>query len=144
MESFRIANLPILIMINSLRSSDENEARLAERLTHIYNSSILSNKELDMSFVPGEISQFWAQVQETRQLMSSSKDNMETDTKIQNQIKEEDKENKKKKKKGNTRKQEHKIVSSTNALEERKENRSKILKISVRKSGEWEWRDREV
>ena len=55
MELFRIADLPILIMINSLRSSDENEARLAGRLTHIYNSSILSNKELDISFVRGEI-----------------------------------------------------------------------------------------
>ena len=59
MESFQWTDLPILIMINSLRSSDENEARLAERLTHIYNSSILSNTELDMSFVRGEISQFW-------------------------------------------------------------------------------------
>ena len=53
--------------------------------------------------------------------MSSSKDNIEIDTKIQNQMKEEDKENKKKKK-GNARKREHEIVSSPNALEERKEN----------------------
>ena len=35
MESFWWTDLPILIMINTLRSSDENESRLAERLTHI-------------------------------------------------------------------------------------------------------------
>ena len=72
-----------------------------------------------MSFVCGEITQFSSQVRETRQLMSSSKDNIETDTKIQNQIKEEDKENKKKKKKGSTREREHKNISNANGLEER-------------------------
>ena len=51
MELFQVADLPILIMINSPRSSDENEARLAGRLTHIYNSFILSNKQLDISVV---------------------------------------------------------------------------------------------
>ena len=74
MESFRVTDQPILIMINSLRSSDENEARLAGRLTNIYNSSILSNKQLDISVVRGEIVQFWAQICEARQLMSNSED----------------------------------------------------------------------
>ena len=91
--------MPILIIINSLNSSDENEARLAERLTQIYNSSFLSNKELDMSYIHGEITQFWSNIRKTRQLMFNSEDNKEKDTKIQDKTKEEDKENKRKKKK---------------------------------------------
>ena len=82
-----------------------------------------------MSFVRGEITQFWSQVRETRQLMSNSEDNLEKDTKIQNETKEEDKENKKKKKKGNTRKREH--VSNAIALEERKGNRCKVPKVCI-------------
>ena len=64
--------------------------------------------------------------------MSSSEDTKEADMEIQSQIKEEDKENKKGKKKGNTRKREHKVISIANALEERKGNRNKVPKISVR------------
>lgn len=74
MESFRVADLPILIMINSLRSSEKNEARLASKLTNIYNSSILSNKHLELAMVRGEIVQFWAKIHEARQLMSSPED----------------------------------------------------------------------
>ena len=73
-------------MINSLRSSDQNEARLAGRLTNIYNSSILSNKQLDIAVVHGEIVQFWAQIREARQLMSSSEDTKEALNRYNTQV----------------------------------------------------------
>ena len=78
MESFRWTNLSILIKINTLRSSDENEARLAKRLNHLYNSAILNNRTLDMSFVQSEINQFWKRVRENRQIMFSSREETES------------------------------------------------------------------
>ena len=107
MELFRVADLPILIMINSLRSSDENEARLASKLTNIYNSSILSNKHVDIAMVHGEIVQFWAKICEARQLMSSPEEIKEAIMEIQDPMKGENKENKTGKIKGNSRKREH-------------------------------------
>ena len=61
--------------------------------------------------------------------MFNSEDNKEKDTEIQDETKENNKENKRKKKKGNTRKREHILNVNINVLEEKKENRSKVLKI---------------
>ena len=97
MWDFQWTDMPILIMINSLNSCDENEVRLAERITQIYNSSILSNKVLDMSYIRGVITEFWSDIRETRQLMFNSEENKEKDTETEDETKERDKENKRKK-----------------------------------------------
>ena len=46
MWDFKWTDMQVLMIINSLNSSDENEAHLAERLTETYNSSILNKKSL--------------------------------------------------------------------------------------------------
>ena len=89
--------MPVLIIINSLNSCDENEAGLAKRLTQINNSSILSNKVLEMSHIHGIITEFWSEIRETRQMMFNSEENKGKDTEKEDKTKESDKENKWKK-----------------------------------------------
>ena len=104
MESFQWTNLSILIMINTLGSSDENEARLAERLNHLYNSAILNNRVLDMSFIQSEVHQFWKRVRESRQMTFNSQKETKALAGLQNSEKEESKENRKRKRKNMERK----------------------------------------
>ena len=58
MESFRWTDLSILIMINTLRSSDENKVRLAEKLNNLYDSAISDDRVLDMAVVEKEVHSF--------------------------------------------------------------------------------------
>ena len=64
MESFRWTDLLILIMINTLRSSDENEGKLAERLNNLYDSAMSDNKVLDMDVVQKEVRDFWKTIKD--------------------------------------------------------------------------------
>ena len=91
-------NLPVhLHHDHTLRSSDQNEARLAERLNHLYNSAILNDKELDMSTIQSEVHQFWKRVCENRQMTFNSQKETKALVGIQNPEKEESKENRKRK-----------------------------------------------
>ena len=125
MENFRLTNLSILIMINTLSSSDENEARLAERLNHLYNSAILNDKQLDMSTNQSEVNQFWERVCENRQMTFNSKKETKALVGLQNSEKEESKENRKRK--NREKEKGHKVNSNT--LKEKDEHKHKIAKI---------------
>ena len=58
MWDFKWTDMQVLMIINSLNSSDENEAQLAERLTETYNSSILNNKVLEIPHIRKIITEF--------------------------------------------------------------------------------------
>ena len=45
-------------MINTLRSSDKNEMKLAERLNNLYDATVSKNKVLDIASVQQEIRSF--------------------------------------------------------------------------------------
>ena len=97
MESFRWTYLSILIMINTLRSSDENEERLAEWLNHLYDSAISDDRVLDMAVVQKEVHSFWRTVRDNRQMTFSSQNKTKATTGVQGSQNEERKENRKKK-----------------------------------------------
>ena len=97
MESFRWTDLVILIMINILRSSDENEVRLAERLNHLYDYAISDNKALDMAVVQKEVHSFWRTVRDNRQMTFNSQKKIKATAGVEGSHKGERKENRKRK-----------------------------------------------
>ena len=62
-------------MINTLRSSDENEVRLAKRLNSLYESTMSDNKVLDMAVVQKEVHDFWKTVKENREMTYNNQKN---------------------------------------------------------------------
>ena len=72
MWDFDWKDMQVLMVINALNSSDEDEARLAEKLTESYNSSKVNKKVLEMPQIRKIISDFWAEVKERREVMSIS------------------------------------------------------------------------
>ena len=69
MESFRCTDFCILIMINTLQSSDKNEEKLAKRLNRLYDSTESENRVLDIATMQQEVRSFWRTVKENRKLM---------------------------------------------------------------------------
>ena len=55
MESFRWTDFLVLIMINTLRSSDKNEEKLAESLNHLYDVAESKKKVLDITMMQAEV-----------------------------------------------------------------------------------------
>ena len=68
MESFRWTDFSVLIIINTLRSSDKNKEKLAERLNHLYDAAENKNKVLDVATMQAEVRSFWRAVKENREL----------------------------------------------------------------------------
>ena len=63
-----------------LRSFDENEVRLAERLNNLYDSAKSDNKVLDMAVVPKEVHDFGRTVRDNRQMTFNSQEKMKVTT----------------------------------------------------------------
>ena len=59
MESFRWTNFSVLIMINTLRSSDKHKEKLAERLNHLYNAAKAEGRVLDITIMQAKVISFW-------------------------------------------------------------------------------------
>ena len=59
-------------MINTLRSSDENEVRLAERLNNLYDSAMSDDKVLDMAMVQKEVHDFWKTIRSNQEMTFNS------------------------------------------------------------------------
>ena len=107
MWDFDWTDMQVLMVINSLNSSDENEACLAEKLTESI-LSILNKKVLEMPQIHKIISDLWGEIKERRQVMSSSGKGKRKgkDTVKEKRIREGEKENKMRTKES-TRKREH-------------------------------------
>ena len=59
MESFRWTDFSVLIMINTLRSSDKNKEKLAKRLNHLYDAAKSEKRVLDVTTMQAEVRSFW-------------------------------------------------------------------------------------
>ena len=96
------------MVINALNSSDKEEVHLAEKLTESYNLSKVNKKVLEMPQFRKIISDFWAEVKERREVMSSSGKGKRKgkNTGKEKRISEGEKENKTRTKES-TRKREH-------------------------------------
>ena len=68
MESFPWTDFSVLVMINTLRSSDKNEEKLAERLNYLYDTAESENRVLDIATMQQEVRSFWRVVKENREL----------------------------------------------------------------------------
>ena len=55
-------------MINTLRSSDKHEEKLAERLNQLYDAAEAEDRVLDIATIQSEIKSFWRVVKENREL----------------------------------------------------------------------------
>ena len=60
------------MVIKQLNSSDKEEARLAEKLMESYNMSKVNKKPLEMEEIRKTISDFWSEVKEWKEIMSTS------------------------------------------------------------------------
>ena len=69
MESFRWTDFSVLIMINTLQSSDKNEEKLAKRLNRLYDSAKSEKRVLDIAIMQQEVRSFWRTVKENWELM---------------------------------------------------------------------------
>ena len=73
MRNFKWTDMQVLMVINSLDSSDEDESQLAEKLTEAYNSATLNKEILEMSQIREMIADFRAEKRERRQIMFTQK-----------------------------------------------------------------------
>ena len=71
LETFNWSDYHILLCINTL-TNNKDEARLAEKLTKIYNKHVASNATMTFATVGREVKQFWRDRKETRDLMYST------------------------------------------------------------------------
>ena len=58
MESFRWTDFSVLIMINTLQSSDKNEEKLAKRLNRLYDAAESENRALNIATMQQEVRSF--------------------------------------------------------------------------------------
>ena len=100
-------------MINTLRSSDENEVRLAKRLNHLYDSAISDDRVLDMAVVQKEVHSFWRTVRDNRQMTFSSQRKTKATMGVQGSQNEERKENRKRKRRNKENKKKSENISNT-------------------------------
>ena len=70
LETFNWADYQILLCINTL-TNDKDEARLAEKLTKVYNAHVASGSTMTLENAGTEVKQFWRDRKETRDLMCS-------------------------------------------------------------------------
>ena len=68
METFRWTDFSVLIMLNTLRASDKNEEKLAERLNQIYNAAENEDRVLDITTMQAEVRSFWRSMKENCEL----------------------------------------------------------------------------
>ena len=66
---FRWTDYQILLCINTLMTNNKEEARLAEKLTKMYNAHCTSNTTMTLATVQTEVKKFWRDRKETRDLM---------------------------------------------------------------------------
>ena len=59
METFRWTDFSVLIMLNTLRASDKNEEKLAERLNQLYDAAESEDRVLDITTMQAEVRSFW-------------------------------------------------------------------------------------
>ena len=68
LKKVRWTNYNILICINTLRGSDKDKAKLAERLTLLYNTHCEAGTAMTLATVHSEVKKFWRTIKETREL----------------------------------------------------------------------------
>ena len=59
LEKFRWTDYQILLCINTLLTNDKDEARLAEKLTKMYNAHCKANTSMTLASVQTEVKKFW-------------------------------------------------------------------------------------
>ena len=69
LERFRWTDYQIFLCINTLVTSDRDEALLAEKLTQIYNAHCDANKAMSLATLQTEVKKFWRDKKETKDLM---------------------------------------------------------------------------
>merc|ERR1712115_566237 len=69
LESFKWTDYQILICINTLKTNDRDEAKLAEKLTKMYNMHSEANATMTLASVQSEVKRFWREKKETEDLM---------------------------------------------------------------------------
>ena len=67
METFHWRDFLVLIMLNTLRASDENKEKLAERLNQLYDATENDNRVLDVTTIKAEVKSFWCSIKENRE-----------------------------------------------------------------------------
>ena len=77
MESFWWTDFSVLIMINTLRSSDKNKEKLAKRLNRLYDTAESENRVLDIATMQQEVRSFWRTVKENQELTFKGNRNQE-------------------------------------------------------------------
>ena len=58
MGTFKWTDYSVLIFINTLRSSDKHEEKLAERLNHLYDATKAEGRVLDIATMQAEVRSF--------------------------------------------------------------------------------------
>ena len=58
METFCWTNFSVLIMLNTLRASDKNKEKLAERLNQLFNAAKSKDRVLDITIMQAEVRSF--------------------------------------------------------------------------------------
>ena len=64
MEMFKWTDFLVLIFINTLRSLDKNEEKLAERLNQLYNAAEKRGETLEIATMQAEVRSFWRNIKE--------------------------------------------------------------------------------
>ena len=67
MRNFKWTDMQVLMVINSLDSSDEDESQLAEKITKVYNSANLNKEVHGMPMIRELVAGFWAPKREQKQ-----------------------------------------------------------------------------
>ena len=67
MEMFKWTDFSVLIFINTLRSSDKNEEKLAECLNQLYNAE-RQEKTLEIATMQAEVRSFWRNIKENHKM----------------------------------------------------------------------------
>ena len=69
LEAFSWTDYQIFICINTLKTSDKDEAKLAEKLTKMYNVHSEAKTTMTLASVQSEVKRFWSEKKETEELM---------------------------------------------------------------------------
>ena len=75
LESIKWTDYQILICINTLLTNNKDEAKLAEKLTRMYNVHCDAKTSMTLASVQGEVKKFWRDKKETEDLMYSGSNN---------------------------------------------------------------------
>ena len=68
METFKWTDFSVLIFINTLRSSNKNEEKLAERLNQLYNAAEREGRTLEIATMQADVRSFWHNIKENREM----------------------------------------------------------------------------